>query len=188
MEAKEAEEWPQAVNLFNQVLKIDPYYEDIHEHLAHAGCQARLAALYAAAQAALKAERWQEAIDELSEIVGVDANYRDASTMLTQAGRTLAEVKTRERIAKLYAKGLEHYQKREWQRADDYFIQVFETDQNYRDVAQLFPETRRRARWSNSILGRMGQMLAGWMSHSQQNDQADESTEPLPSETIEQGE
>jgi tetratricopeptide (TPR) repeat protein len=162
IEAEQAGEWPQAVNLLNRIIRIDLKYRDVQDRLVHAGRQARLSALYAASRSALEAERWQEAIDELSEIVSVDADYQDAANLLMQAGRALAEVKTRERIANLYQKGLGHYRNKEWQEADACFRQVFEVDPNYRDIAHISPDARRRARWSSSILGRMGHKLSTW--------------------------
>jgi serine/threonine protein kinase len=169
-EAEEEGEWHQAVNLFNRIVKIAPQYQDVPERLAHAGLQARLAALYAAAKTALKEERLDEAIDELSEIVSVDANYHDAAALLTRAGMALAEVKTQQRIAELYKRGLIYYRNREWQEADNCFTQVFETDPSYRDVANLYLDAHRRARWSSSLLGRVGHKLANLVGASEEED------------------
>jgi tetratricopeptide (TPR) repeat protein len=166
-EAEEEEEWHQAVNLFNRIVKIAPQYQDVPERLAHAGLRARLAALYTAAKTALREERLQEAIDELSEIVSVDANFHDAAELLTQAGMALAEIKTQQRVAELYERGLIHYENREWQEADGCFIQVLETDPNYRDVSKLYLDAHRRARWSGSLLGRVGHKLANLVNASE---------------------
>ena len=160
LEAEEEQEWHQAVNLFNRILKIDPGYVDAPERMAHVGRQARLAALYRAAQDALQGERLQEAIDELSEIVSVDAQYRDAAVLLTQVGMSLAEIRTRERVSVLYKTGLVHYQNHEWQDADQFFTQVFEMDPGYKDIADLYADSRRRTRWSDSLLGRVGHKLS----------------------------
>jgi serine/threonine protein kinase len=164
VEAADESEWHQAVNLFNRILKIDPHYQDVAERLATVGRQARVAALYSAAQDALQEERLQEAIDELSEIVSVDPDYRDAAELLTQAGMSLAEAKTRARVASLYEKGLMHYRKHEWQQAEYCFTQVFESAPHYRDIAELHPKASRRALWSGSLLGRIGQRLVGWIT------------------------
>ncbi len=160
VEAEQAEEWPQAVNLFNRILKIDPDYRDVSDRLAHAGLQARLAALYAAAQKAMQEERWQEAVDELSEIIGADAQYRDAAELLTQASRALAEEQTRSRIARLYQEGLTHYQEGKWEQAEVCLRQVFEADPGYEQVAQIYPRARRRANWNRSLLGRIARKAA----------------------------
>lgn len=146
VEASQAEEWQRAVNLFNQVINLQPDYEDATERLAEAGRQARLSALYAAANRALEAKRWQEAIDELSEIVAIDAHYKDASKLLTSAGLAFSESKTRGKLKALYRRGLEHFDAREWSQAIDYLAQVYEVDPNYEEVAELLAEARRRSR------------------------------------------
>jgi tetratricopeptide (TPR) repeat protein len=163
-EAVEENEWHQAVNLFNRILKIDPAYNDAAERLATVGRQARMAALYSAAQAAIKEERLQEAIDELSEIVSVDPNYQDAAELLTEAGMSLAEAKAYARVADLYEEGLMHYRRRQWQQAERCLVQVFETAPNYKDAAELHAKASRRALWSGSVLGRVSQKLVGWMT------------------------
>ena len=164
LEAEDEQEWHQAVNLWNRILKIDPHYNDVSDRLANCGRRARLDALYEAAQVALHEDRLQEAIDELSEIVSIDVHYKDAGQLLTDAGMALAQVRTRERISALYEEGLAHYQERAWDQAEQCFIQVFESDANYRDIADLYAETKRRARWSGSFLGRVGQRLSNLMS------------------------
>ena len=146
VEASQAEEWQRAVNLFNQVINLQPDYEDATERLAEAGRQARLSALYSAANRALEAKRWREAIDELSEIVAIDAHYKDASKLLTSAGLALSESKARGKLEALYQRGLEHFDAREWSQAIDYFAQIHEVDPNYEKVAELLAEARRRSR------------------------------------------
>jgi tetratricopeptide (TPR) repeat protein/predicted Ser/Thr protein kinase len=145
VEASQAEEWQRAVNLFNQVINLQPDYEDATERLAEAGRQARLSALYSAANRALEAKRWQEAIDELSEIVAIDAHYKDASKLLTGAGLAFSESKARGKLEALYKQGLEHFDAQEWSQAVDYFTQVHEVDPNYEEVAELLAEAWRRS-------------------------------------------
>jgi tetratricopeptide (TPR) repeat protein/tRNA A-37 threonylcarbamoyl transferase component Bud32 len=156
VEAGQAEEWQRAVNLFNQVINLQPDYEDTTERLAEAGRQARLSALYSAANRALEAKRWQEAIDELSEIVAIDAHYKDASKLLTGAGLAFSESKARGKLEALYQRGLEHFDAWEWSQAMDYFAQVHEVDPSYEEVADLLAEARRRGH----KIGEVGQGLA----------------------------
>jgi len=162
-EAAQSEAWPQAVNLLNQILKVDPGYEDTAERLRQAGLQARLAALYAAAQEALAAERWQEAVDELGEIISVEPEYRDTAELLTRAGMALAESKTRERLADLYREGRAHYQNERWSEAESCLAQVVQIDADYQDAGHLYAEARRHARWSKSVLGRAQRGLNEWL-------------------------
>ena len=162
-EAASSLEWPQAVNLFSQILKLDPDYEDARDQLAHAEIQARLAALYGAAIDALDNNRWTEAVDALSEIVGVDATYGDAAELLTQAGIALSEHKTQEHLAHLYQDGLAHLESEEWLKAEDCLGQVLDGDPNYQDAALLLANARRHARWAQSVLGRLSRSLNGWL-------------------------
>jgi len=145
VEASQAEEWQRAVNLFNQVINLQPDHEDVTERLAEAGRQARLSALYSAANRALEAKRWREAIDELSEIVAIDAHYKDASKLLTGAGLAFSESKARGKLETLYQRGLEHFDAQEWPQAIDYFAQVHEVDRSYEGVAALLAEARRKS-------------------------------------------
>ena len=170
MEAEQAEAWPQAVNLLNQILNVDPGYKDASERLKQAGFQARLAALYGAAREALAAERWQEAVDELGEIITVDPEYRDAADLLTRAGMVLAEAKTRERLADLYQRGRTYYQNARWQEAEICLAQVVQANAGYEDAARLHADARRRARWSNSVLGRAHRGLNDWLRGTEPQD------------------
>jgi tetratricopeptide (TPR) repeat protein len=180
VEAASSLEWSQAVNLFGQILKIDPDYGDVRRRLAHAEVQARLAALYVAALDALQAERWQDAVDALREIVSADADYRDAPELLTQAGMALAEFKAREHLARLYRDGAAHYEDKRWQEAQACLGQVIEADPDYQDAATLWAQARRRARWSRSILGRASRTLAGWPRGPSETSSSTTEHEPEP--------
>ena len=173
-DAARSEEWPQTVNLLQQILKVDPEYPEAAEQLGHAARQARLAALYKGAKRALQDERWQEAVDELGEIISVDAHYRDAAELLTQAGMSLAEFKTQERLANLYQQGLSFYERQEWHEAEKCFAQIAQSDAGYLDAARLAAESKRRARWAESLLGRTGRGLAQWLSGANQTEQPSE--------------
>ncbi|MBN1579184.1 MAG: protein kinase [Anaerolineae bacterium] len=160
VEAEQTREWPRAVHLYNQVLKIDTRYEDAAKRRARAGLQARLAALYTAAQSAIGKERWQEAIDELSEIVTVEPDYKEAASLLTQASIALAEEQNQERVTSLYREGLAHYENKEWEPAYDCFSLILDIDPDYENVPRLYQDARRRLQWSKSILGRVAQRFS----------------------------
>jgi tRNA A-37 threonylcarbamoyl transferase component Bud32/outer membrane protein assembly factor BamD (BamD/ComL family) len=174
LDAAQSEEWPQAVNLLQQILKVDPDYSDAADRLAHAAHHARLAALYGEACRALQDERWQEAVDELGEIVSLDAHYRDAAELLTQAGISLAEFRTQERLADFYSQGKAHYERKEWQAAETCFAQIAGIDPEYQDAARLAGDCKRRARWEESLLGQAIRTLARWFAGSRQPKQSSE--------------
>jgi tetratricopeptide (TPR) repeat protein len=157
-----------------QILKVDPDYLDASQRLAQAARQARLAALYTEARRALASERWQEAVDELGEIVSVDAHYPDAADLLTQAGISLAKYKTQARLDGLYRDGLSHYERQEWQKAKTAFAQVAQMDPSYLDAARLLADSKRRARWARSFLGRTSRSLTAWLTRSGRAEQPSE--------------
>jgi len=86
-QAAQAEAWPEAVDLFSQVLRLDPCYRDVSEQLAEAGRQARLAALYTAAIRAGHAGRWAEAQALADEIVAAAPDYRDVQKLRVRIRR-----------------------------------------------------------------------------------------------------
>jgi len=77
-QAVEAKAWQEAVDLFSQILKVDPDYRDVTEQLHQVGQQIRLAALYRAAQRAVEVGQWQEALLQLDKIAEIDPAYQDA--------------------------------------------------------------------------------------------------------------
>jgi serine/threonine protein kinase len=187
MEAAEAQQWPQAVNLFTQIIKLDPDYKDASTQLALAGLRARLTALYSAAQLALEAERWQEAIDELTEIASVEPAYRDASALLAQAQDSLARAQAEEQLAQLYQSALRHYDNKEWREAQMLLQEILETDANYRDAMHLYPQAQRRARWSASLLGRTTHTLSSWVSGLGQTQMAETDPSSPDPDDVEKG-
>ncbi|MGD9375115.1 MAG: protein kinase [Anaerolineae bacterium] len=75
--ALEAESWREAVNLFSQIIKVDPNYRDVSTLIAGASEQIRLAGLYRSAGQAIQLHRWDEAAEHLDEIAISDPDYRD---------------------------------------------------------------------------------------------------------------
>jgi tetratricopeptide (TPR) repeat protein len=89
-----SQRWREAVDLFGQILRIEPRYRDITEQLADAGRQARFAALYEAAQLSIRAGYWDEALAELNEISRFDPDYRDIQVLQARArqGRDIQHI------------------------------------------------------------------------------------------------
>jgi serine/threonine protein kinase len=85
MEATEAERWQEAVDLFSQILKVDPDYEDVTEQLAGVGQQIRLAKLYRSAQRALETGQWDRASTQLDRIAAVAPDYKDIHALRVRA-------------------------------------------------------------------------------------------------------
>jgi len=85
MQAVEAEQWQEAVDLFSQILKIDPDYRDVIEQLAEVGQQIRLANLYRSAQRALQNGQWDRALTQLDRIAEVHPGYKDIAGLRVKA-------------------------------------------------------------------------------------------------------
>ncbi len=82
LEAIDQEDWQKAVDLLNQVVKLDANHVEAAEKLAEARRQMQLSARYTAACRAMEASRWQEAQDLLDEVVAAQPDYRDAAQLL----------------------------------------------------------------------------------------------------------
>jgi tetratricopeptide (TPR) repeat protein len=93
-----SQRWREAVDLFGQILRLEPRYRDVTEQLADAGRQARFAALYDAAQLSIRAGYWDEALAELDEIGRFDPDYRDIQALQARArqGHDIQHIRVRE--------------------------------------------------------------------------------------------
>jgi serine/threonine protein kinase len=86
-QAVESEHWQEAVDLYSQILRVDPDYRDVSEQLAEVGQQIRLANLYRSAQRALQNSQWDRALTQLDRISEVDPAYKDIAGLRTIAER-----------------------------------------------------------------------------------------------------
>ena len=164
IEAMQAERWTRAVNLFNQVLKIEPAYRDAAQKLAYAGLHARLSALYLAARRAMEAERWQEAVDELSEIVSVEPEYQDAADLLSSAALSLAAHRAAEEATKLYEQAMACCDAGEWDAAVACLEEAQRLDPARQDVKKRLTLARRGARRARSPLNSLTVRVRSWLS------------------------
>jgi tetratricopeptide (TPR) repeat protein len=142
-QAIEEEDWQRAVDLLNQVVKLNPEHKQAPEKLAHAGRQARLAALYAAACRALEGGRWQEVVDELSEVVSVEPNYRDAADLLERARAAQDKADVAQTISALYDEGVGHIEANRWAEAVRCFRRVQQLSPGYKQTRSLLAEAER---------------------------------------------
>ncbi len=76
-QAAQAERWQEAIDLFSQVLKIDPDYHEVSEQLIRVGQQIRLAKLYRSALRALQSREWDRALTLLDRISQLAPDYKD---------------------------------------------------------------------------------------------------------------
>jgi tetratricopeptide (TPR) repeat protein len=145
-QAIQEEDWQRAVDLLNQVMKLDPEHKQAPEKLAHAGRQARLAALYAAACRALEGGRWQEVVDELSEVVSVEPNYRDAAQLLERARTAQDQADIVQTVSALYDEGVGHLEAGRWAEAARCLRRVQQLSPGYKESRSLVAEAERHLR------------------------------------------
>lgn len=79
------ERWQEAVDLFSQIIRIDPDYRDVAGQLNTVGQQLRLATLYRSAHRALQAGQWHQALNQLDTIAEIDPEYRDIGDLRARA-------------------------------------------------------------------------------------------------------
>ena len=87
VQAIEAEQWQEAVDLLSRCLKVDPDYRDVSERLSAVGRQIQLAALYRSARRALERGQWQKALQQLSAIAAIDPDYKEIADLRGRAER-----------------------------------------------------------------------------------------------------
>jgi tetratricopeptide (TPR) repeat protein/predicted Ser/Thr protein kinase len=134
-EAVEDRDWQEAVDLYSQILKLDPRYRDVTERLAEAGRQARLAALYSTATKALRAQHWAEALGHLDEIAEMAPDYEDVQEL--RAG-------TRKKYERdqLYRQAVRHMEAQEWAAAVECLEQVRAEDPHYGRTTEFLTTAR----------------------------------------------
>jgi outer membrane protein assembly factor BamD (BamD/ComL family)/predicted Ser/Thr protein kinase len=145
-QAVEEEDWQRAVDLLNQVIKLDPKRTDASNKLAYAGRQARLAALYAAARRAMEGGRWQEAVDELSEVLSVEPNYRDAADLLERARTAQQGENVAQAVSNLYEQGVADVEAGAWEEAARRLRRVQQLSPGYKQTESLLAEAERHLR------------------------------------------
>jgi outer membrane protein assembly factor BamD (BamD/ComL family) len=143
LQAIEEEDWQRAVDLLNQVIKLNPERKEASEKLAYAGRQARLAALYSAARRAMEGGRWQEAVDELSEVLSVEPNYRDAAGLLERARTAQQDEDVAQAVSDLYDRGVDYIEAGAWVEAAQCLRQVQQLSPGYKKTQSLLAEAER---------------------------------------------
>jgi tetratricopeptide (TPR) repeat protein/predicted Ser/Thr protein kinase len=161
------EDWQRAVDLLNQVIKLNPEHPEATQKLAHAGRRVRLAALYEAARRAMEGGRWQEAVDELSEVILVDPGYRDAADLLDRVRAAQENASVAQTVSGLYEKGVAHLEAGEWEQAAHCLRRVQQLSPGYKQTRSFLAEAQRHLRPGPSwllgvgvILRRVGPALA----------------------------
>jgi len=98
-----------------------------------------LEALRRDAAASMTEESWDEAVEQWQKVVASAPDDHDARAQLSEARR-------QQELARLYARGLSHYELRHWREALAEFHQVHRIRNPYKDVADLVSRIDREMR------------------------------------------
>ncbi|MEM7331607.1 MAG: protein kinase [Chloroflexota bacterium] len=96
------EKWMQAIDKFNEVLKLDPRHEPAQKQLEAAKIQQTLVQQYETANEYLKISNWERAIDALKEVQKIVPDYRDTESNLGLAQREFALAEQYSKVKRFY--------------------------------------------------------------------------------------
>lgn len=140
-EAAQAEDWPRAVELCEEALRLDKDNEDAAAGLAQAQetlrrekaereRRAALAKLYETAVGRLEAGDWPEAERLLLQVQETEADYKEVEALLARAR---AEREKQERLDTLYEDARKSHKAGEWQDVLDLIAEIKELDAGHAD-------------------------------------------------------
>ena len=132
------EEWDKAVRCFEDIVAVQPNYEDAAAKLEEARRWQRWASLYEQGQAAQAGQDWDAAIAALAELVAEKADFRDA-------GQLLAAARGQRQLADLYAQAGRLHKAGKWQAVVNVFAQIRSLDPNYGDPDGLLAGAQAQA-------------------------------------------
>jgi tetratricopeptide (TPR) repeat protein len=89
MRSYDAQNWMEAIGELDQVVALDPGYQDAASKLAEARRQMKLADLYAEARRLQQAQRWPAILDVFDQIKALDPAYPDPDELQALARREL---------------------------------------------------------------------------------------------------
>ncbi len=102
------DQWGPAIQALQEILALQPDYEDAANKLTAATRQQTLMENYTAGQHAYQAGAWAEAVHWLEAVVTLEPGYHDAGTLLAEARR-------RHNLAELYAEAQRVFKTSNWQ-------------------------------------------------------------------------
>lgn len=131
------DQWPQAIALFNEILTLQPSYEDTANKLADAIRQQTLLDDYTAGQRAHQSGAWEEAIQWLEATVAIAPGYRDAAALL-------AEARQQRELAELYTEAQRVFKTGNWQAVIKVGERIAAIAPDYPDLEELLTTAQAR--------------------------------------------
>jgi SIR2-like domain len=108
--------------------------------------EARISALYRAAQAAMAVGNWAVALERLTHLLLQEPGHQEAVALAQR-------VRRQQEVPDLYSKGREHHDAGRWRAALDYFRQVQEIAGNYRGVFALMATAQHEIERAEALRG-----------------------------------
>lgn len=131
------DQWAQAIQLLNEIVALQPAYEDAANKLADATRQQTLLNHYTAGRLAYQARAWTEAVAQLEAAVALAPNYRDAPALLATA-------RQQHELAELYAEAQRVAKTGNWQAVINIFQRIAAIDPAYPDPDGLLTGAQAR--------------------------------------------
>ena len=132
----------EAINLFTQIVKLDPSYKDANVQLQRLqntpGQNSQSTTLenyYTRGVDAIQRNSWDEALTALARVARIDNQYRDVQELLQRVRSELAAQNEAElKLSQLYDAGAAASQAGDWQKALAAFTALRDLAPDYRDV------------------------------------------------------
>ncbi len=151
-----SEDYERAVEIFRQIIELNPDYSDSAAKLAQAEGRLKAARLYADARAAVEREAWAEAEGFLRELVELDADYADAAELLS-------DVQHCRELAELVAQAQDLYRHEQWRAVVNIFEQIEALEPDYPDPDGLLAGAQ-KALQEQAELKRLAELYAAGLA------------------------
>jgi tetratricopeptide (TPR) repeat protein len=131
LEAYVLGEWAKACQAFEDVINVDPNYQDAAARLEECRKKNELVSLRSRASQALESENWRDAVQLLEGYVAVEPGDREVESMLVSGRKQL-------QISELYSQARRLHRSEKWEAAVKVFDQIRAIDPQSPDPENLY--------------------------------------------------
>lgn len=153
LEAFYLENWSQAYQKLQEVVDLQPDFEDAATKLGTAKQKLHLSTLTEQASAAEVSANWDKAIEYLEQLVKEDPNFENGTSRLAKARR-------QKQLSDLYAEAQRLTQAGKWQAVLNVFTEIHGIDPRYPDVNEI----RNKAEQQLKIIKREAELESNYNS------------------------
>lgn len=141
--------WQNAIEAFEEVVKINPNYEDTPQKLAEAKLRLEksfqeetIETYYEEGLVAYRQGKWVNAIVAFEKVKELNPNFKDVNTRIREVQSKLDREDENLVLSRYYSQGIEALAADDWRKAIASFERVLQVDPNYRDVTSKLKEAR----------------------------------------------